>query len=392
VEKENFLMQYIAILGSTGSIGTQALDVIAANREQFRVTALAAYHNDQLLEEQIEHFKPDIAVLVDHEAADRLIRRYSGSTVILKGEEGLIAAATHSTVHTVLTSLVGFAGLKPTIAAIEAGKNIALANKETLVAAGELITNLAKEKGVKILPVDSEHSAIFQCLQGENKKNINRILLTASGGPFRGRSTQELQQITVEDCLRHPTWSMGKKITIDSATLANKGLEVIEARWLFDVDYSQIEVLVHPQSIVHSMVEYIDGSVIAQLGMADMRVPIQYAFTYPERLIAEYPKLDFKTLSALTFAAPDTTTFPALALAYYAGRIGGTVPCVFNAANEEAVYAFLGGKIRFLDIMTVIRTVVEKHTVIATPNLEDIYRADLWARSQAKEILIGLMQ
>ena len=380
-------MQYIAILGSTGSIGTQALEVIAANQDKFCVTALTAYHNDALLEEQIEYFKPKIAVLVDQKAADRLVSRYSGNTLILAGEEGLLAAATHSEVNTVLTSLVGFAGLKPTIAAIEAGKNIALANKETLVAAGELVTELAKEKNVKILPVDSEHSAIFQCLQGENRKNISRIILTASGGPFRGLNTEALEQVTVEDCLHHPNWSMGKKITVDSATLANKGLEVIEAHYLFNVDYSQIDVIVHPQSIIHSMVEFNDGSVIAQLGKADMRVPIQYALTYPDRVVANYPRLDFKTLSALTFFEPDRITFPALQLAFNVGRSGGTSPCIFNAANEEAVYAFLKGEIRFLDIIKVIRSVVENHKIIAKPKLTDIYNADLWARAQAKDIV-----
>jgi len=379
-------MQHITILGSTGSIGTQALEVIAANQDKFCVTALAAYHNDKLLEEQIEYFRPEIAVLVDQEATDRLVRRYSGATRILTGEEGLLEAVTHGTVNTVLTSLVGFAGLKPTIAAIEAGKNIALANKETLVAAGELVTTLAKEKGVKILPVDSEHSAIFQCLQGENRDTISRIILTASGGPFRGFNTEALQQVTVEDCLRHPTWSMGNKITVDSATLANKGLEVIEARYLFDVDYSQIDVVVHPQSVVHSMVEFVDGSVMAQLGKADMRVPIQYALTYPERTQANYPRLDFKTLSALTFSEPDVLTFPALQLAFNAGCTGGTLPCVFNAANEEAVYAFLQGKIRFLDIVTVVRSVMKSHNVVHKPKLNDIYNADLWARTQAHEV------
>lgn len=383
-------MQHIAILGSTGSIGTQALEVIAANQDKFCVKALAAYHNDKLLEEQIEYFKPEIAVLVDREAADRLIRRYSGSTLILTGEEGLLAAATHSDVHTVLTSLVGFAGLTPTIAAIEAGKNIALANKETLVAAGELVTELAKKKGVKILPVDSEHSAIFQCLQGENRENIHRILLTASGGPFRGLKTEALQKVTVEDCLRHPTWSMGRKITVDSSTLANKGLEVIEARWLFDVDYSQIEVVVHPQSIIHSMVEFNDGSIIAQMGKADMRVPIQYAFTYPDRAFTSYPRLDFKTLSALTFSEPDCVAFPALELAFSAGRTGGTLPCVFNAANEEAVYAFLKGELKFLDIGTVIRSVMESHVKVSTPELKDIYSADLWARTKAQDLFRAL--
>ena len=385
-------MQHIAILGSTGSIGTQALEVIAANQDKFCVTALAAYHNDKLLEEQIEYFKPEVAVLVDRAAADRLIKRYSGKTLILTGEEGLLAAATHSSVNTVLTSLVGFAGLTPTIAAIEAGKNIALANRETLVAAGELVTALAKKNNVNILPVDSEHSAIFQCLQGENKDNISRILLTASGGPFRGLTMEALQKVTVEDCLRHPTWSMGKKITVDSATLANKGLEVIEAHWLFDVDYSQIEVVVHPQSIIHSMVEYHDGSIIAQMGKADMRVPIQYAFTYPERAFASYPRLDFKILSALTFSEPDCANFPALALAFSAGKAGGTLPCVFNAANEEAVYAFLKGELRFLDIATVIRSVMESHVKVSAPAIKDIYSADSWARTEAHEIFKAIKQ
>lgn len=385
-------MQHIAILGSTGSIGTQALEVIAANQDKFCVTALAAYHNDKLLEEQIEYFKPEIAVLVDPEAADRLVRRYSGPTLILTGDEGLLTIVNHQAVNTVLTSLVGFAGLKPTIAAIKAGKNIALANKETLVAAGELVTNLAKEKGVKILPVDSEHSAIFQCLQGEKKNTISKIILTASGGPFRGLQAEALQTVTVEDCLRHPNWSMGKKITIDSATLANKGLEVIEACFLFDVDYSQIEVVVHPQSIIHSMVEFQDGSVIAQLGKADMRVPIQYALTYPERVVANYPKLDFKTIGALTFSEPDTVTFPALQLAFQAGCMGGTLPCVFNAANEEAVYAFLRGEIKFLDIAKIIQTIINLHTKIVKPELADIYSADLWARTQTMEYLKAIKQ
>jgi 1-deoxy-D-xylulose-5-phosphate reductoisomerase len=385
-------MQHIAILGSTGSIGTQALEVIAANQDKFCVTALAAYHNDVLLEKQIEYFKPKIAVLVDKDAADRLIKRYLGSTLILAGEDGLVVAATHAAVNTVLTSLVGFAGLKPTIAAIKAGKNIALANKETLVAAGELVTKLAKEKSVKILPVDSEHSAIFQCLQGENAKNISRILLTASGGPFYGLKKENLQHITVEDCLRHPNWSMGKKITIDSSTLANKGLEVIEAHWLFGVTYSQIEVVIHPQSIVHSMVEFLDGSVIAQLGKPDMRIPIQYALTYPERIATNYPRLDFKTLSSLTFSSPDLVTFPILQLALDAGTIGGTLPCVFNAANEEAVNAFLQGKLRYLDIFTVIHSVMERHKTITIPDLNDIYNADLWSRGQANEVLKAIRE
>ncbi|HEY3425676.1 MAG TPA: 1-deoxy-D-xylulose-5-phosphate reductoisomerase, partial [Negativicutes bacterium] len=365
-------MQHIAILGSTGSIGRQTLAVIDANRDKFCASVLTAFQNDVLLEEQIRYFKPDIAVLVDKQAADRLTKRYHGSTCILVGEEGLLEAATYPGIHTVLTSMVGFAGLKPTIAAIEAGKNIALANKETLVAAGELVTSLAARKNVSILPVDSEHSAILQCLQGEQKNKISRIILTASGGPFHSLKTEQLRNVTIADCLRHPNWSMGKKITVDSATLVNKGLEVIEARWLFNINYSQIEVVVHPQSIIHSMVEFVDGAVMAQLGKPDMCIPIQYALSYPERLPAEFPKLDFHKLAALTFAAPDMETFPALLLAYQAGTIGGTLPCVLNAANEVAVAAFLAGQIGFLAITTILKHTMDKHSIVAQPTLADL--------------------
>lgn len=380
-------MQNIAILGSTGSIGTQALEVIAANQNQFTVSALAAYQNDVLLEEQINYFKPQLAVLVDKQSADRLARRYKGKTTILTGQDGLIAAATQGKTNTVLTSLVGFSGLEPTLAAINAGKTIALANKETLVAAGELVTSLAAEKKVSILPVDSEHSAILQCLQGERKQNICRIILTASGGPFRGFTREQLEKVTVADCLKHPNWSMGKKITIDSSTMVNKGLEVIEAKWLFSVDYDQIDVVVHPQSIVHSMVEYSDGAVIAQLGMPDMKLPIQYAFTFPNRHPSIFPRLDLTQTPPLTFYPPDNTAFPALQMAYYAGRTGGTMPCVFNAANEIAVASFLTNKIRFLDITSLIHVTMEKHTTIISPSLEDIISADIWARKFTEELI-----
>ncbi len=383
-------MKHIAILGSTGSIGTQALDVIAANPDKYKVTALAAYHNEQLLQEQIEYFKPQLAVLIDKQAVDRLAASYRGPTQILTGEEGLLEAAVFHQTDTVLTSLVGFAGLKPTIAAIKAKKNIALANKETLVAAGQLVMALAKDYNVSVYPVDSEHSAIFQCLQGENNKHIGRIILTASGGPFRGRTAKELAHVTVEDCLKHPNWSMGRKITIDSATLANKGLEVIEAKWLFGVAYDQIDVCVHPQSIIHSMVEFIDGSVMAQLGMPDMRLPIQYALSYPERIPSKFPRLDLTALSALTFTEPDTGNFPALKLAYTAGNKGGTMPCVFNAANEVAVYAFLQGKIGFLDIAQIISYTMEIHSLVTTPDLEQIYAADTWARQYAIQAVSDL--
>lgn len=376
-------MKHVTILGSTGSIGTQALDVIAANSDKYKVAALAAYQNEKLLAEQIDYFKPPIAVLIDKQAADRMVRSHKGQTKILAGEDGLLEAATFYQADTVLTSLVGFAGLTPTIAAIKAKKNIALANKETLVAAGQLVMSLAQENNVNIYPVDSEHCAIFQCLQGEKSKHIKRIILTASGGPFRGRTAVELANVTIEDCLRHPNWSMGRKITIDSATLANKGLEVIEAKWLFGVDYNNIDVCVHPQSIIHSMVEFIDGSVVAQMGMPDMRLPIQYALSYPERVSSNFPRLDFSTLSALTFENPDTDNFPALKLAYAAGEKGGTLPCVFNAANEVAVYAFLNSEIAFLDIAKVIRYTMENHVLIANPDLEQIHAADKWARQYA---------
>ncbi|SDF39780.1 1-deoxy-D-xylulose-5-phosphate reductoisomerase [Sporolituus thermophilus] len=380
-------MKNIAILGSTGSIGTQALEVIAGRPDEFQLVALAAHKNDELLARQIERFNPDLAVLVDKEAARRLQQRNVGKTRILAGEEGLLAAATYDPVHTVVTSMVGFAGLKPTLAAIAAGKTIALANKETLVAAGELVMTEARRRGVTILPVDSEHSAIFQCLQGEHKKNINKLILTASGGPFRGWTRERMSKVTVKECLAHPNWSMGKKITVDSATLINKGLEVIEARWLYDVPYEQIEVVIHPQSIVHSMVEFVDGSIMAQMGRPDMRLPIQYALAYPDRLHNSFPRLDFYNLGSLTFEAPDLAAFPGLKIAYDAGRAGGTVPCVMNAANEVAVNAFLHGQITFLDITSVIQEVLNNHEKIDAPGLSDLCAADRWAREEARNII-----
>lgn len=377
-------MQKIAILGSTGSIGTQALDVISANSEIFSVTALAAYHNDALLAEQIERFKPELAVIIDQSAAKRLKQRYTGSsTKILTGEDGLIEAATLAGTHTVLTSLVGFAGLKPTLAAIQAGKNIALANKETLVAAGEIVMSLAKKHNAQILPVDSEHSAIFQCLHGEKKSQVERLILTASGGPFYGFTTQQLKNVSIKACLSHPNWSMGKKITVDSATLINKGLEVIEAHWLFNIDYDNIDVVVHPQSIIHSMVEFIDGSTMAQMGRPDMRLPIQYALTYPDRLPSTFPRIDFSALSSLTFSAPDKDAFPGIGIAYDVGLRGGSLPCVMNAANEIAVYAFLRDEIRFLDIAEIVQDTVANHTMIEKPSIDALFTVDDWARTYA---------
>lgn len=381
-------MKELAILGSTGSIGKQALDVISANPTKFRVVALAAYENDNLLEQQIEQFNPSIAVLVNKPAADRLSARYRGNTVILAGEDGLLEAATYKKASVVLTSMVGFAGLKPTLAAIDAGKDIALANKETLVAAGALVTARARAKNVRILPVDSEHSAILQCLSGENRSSIKRIILTASGGPFRGYSKEQISKVTVSDCLCHPNWNMGRKITVDSATMANKGLEVIEARWLFDVGYDQIDVVIHPQSIIHSMVEFNDGAIMAQMGKPDMRIPIQYALTYPERISSIMAGLNFSEVASLTFEEPNNVTFPALGMALQAGKAGGTLPCVFNAANEEAVFAFLGGKIKFQDISDVIKHVIDRHELISDPDIDQISVTDSWARKLATEAMV----
>lgn len=378
-------MKNLAILGSTGSIGTQTLDVVRAHPEMFRVAALAAHRSDERIEAQIREFSPAVAVLTDEEAAARLRARYYGATEILSGAEGLLAAAALSAVDTVVTSLMGFAGLSPTLAAIDAGKDIALANKETLVVAGELVMDAAKARGVAILPVDSEHCALFQCLQGEKRDAVERLILTASGGPFRGKKMADLAAVSLADCLNHPTWAMGKKITVDSATLVNKGLEVIEAHWLYDMPYDKIDVVVHPQSIVHSMVEFRDGAVMAQLGMPDMRLPIQYALTYPTRIASDFPRLDFSRLGALTFTAPDTETFRGLTIAVEAGRAGGTAPCVMNAANEVAVEAFLGGFIGFLDIYRIIEETLTARPVRPTVTFETLQEEDAWARQYARQ-------
>ena len=383
-------MRHIAILGSTGSIGTQTLQVIEANAKQFAVSVLAAHSNDHLLEMQIRQFSPKLAVLTDKQAAERLISRYKGKTKILYGEEGLMEAAIYPGTDIVVTALVGFAGLKPTLAAIRAKKTIALANKETLVAAGEIVMKEARSAGVSIIPVDSEHSAIFQCLQGIKTPSVDRLLLTASGGPFRGKNREQLGFVRVEDCLKHPNWSMGKKITVDSATLANKGLEVIEARWLFDIDYDKIEVVVHPQSIIHSMVELTDGCILAQLGLPDMRAPIQYALTYPERSVVNFGRLDFAKIKTLTFEQPDNSTFSALSMAYEAGRKGGAFPCVFNAVNETAVYAFLSGQIAFLDIPEIIRRGLDNFIPTGVVTLELLLQVDAWARKYANEVISSL--
>ena len=383
-------MKNISLLGSTGSIGKQTLEVAAANPDKMKIRVLAAHTSDTVLEEQIRAFEPDFAVLSDKEAAACLKARYHGKTEILAGEEGLLAAATYSEVDTVLASMVGYAGLRPTMAAINCGKNIALANKETLVAAGSLVMEAVAKNNVSLTPVDSEHSAIFQALQGGKEDEVKRLLITASGGPFRGKKRSELESVTLAQCLNHPNWSMGKKITVDSSTLANKGLEVIEAHWLFNMPYEKIDVVVHPQSIIHSLVEFCDGSVIAQLGEPDMRLPIQYALSYPCRYHKAFDQLDLIKAGTLTFEAPDMEAFPSLRIAIDCGKAGGTLPCVFNAANEEAVYAFLDNKIKYLDIPYITEKVASLHKNIAAPCIEEIERADAEARVAAQSIIANL--
>lgn len=383
-------MKNISLLGSTGSIGKQTLEVAAANPDKMKIRVLAAHTSDTILEEQIRAVEPDFAVLTDKEAAARLKARYTGKTEILAGEEGLLAAATYSEVDTVLASMVGYAGLRPTMAAINCGKNVALANKETLVAAGSLVMEAVAKNNVSLTPVDSEHSAIFQALQGGKEDEVKRLLITASGGPFRGKKRSELESVTLAQCLNHPNWSMGKKITVDSSTLANKGLEVIEAHWLFNMPYEKIDVVVHPQSIIHSLVEFCDGSVIAQLGEPDMRLPIQYALSYPCRYQKAFDQLDLIKAGTLTFEAPDMEAFPSLRIAIDCGKAGGTLPCVFNAANEEAVYAFLDNKIKYLDIPYITEKVASLHKNIAVPCIEDIERADVEARAAAQSIIANL--
>ena len=380
-------MKNIAVLGSTGSIGRQTLDVVRSHPELFHISVLAANRSDELLEQQIQEFQPELAVLADEAAYQRLKARYSGKTKLAGGRQAFIDAAAVPEVQTVVTAMMGFAGLEPTLKALDAKKNIALANKETLVVAGEIVMRRVKEQGVALLPVDSEHGAFFQCLQGERRDKVEKLLLTCSGGPFRGRKREELVGATKAQVLAHPTWTMGQKITVDSASLVNKGLEVIEAKWLYGVSYDQIQVVVHPQSIVHSMVQFCDGSVIAQLGCPDMKLPIQYALTYPERQPSQFERLDFWQLHDLTFERPDTETFKGLKFAYEAGRIGGSMPCVFNGANEVAVAAFLRGDIHFLDIYDVIEAAMLKRETILEPTLEELLAEDQWARSYARDFL-----
>ena len=370
------LERKIGILGSTGSIGTQTLEIVR-NNPDFKVIALAAGSNVDLMEKQAREFQPELCVMWTEEAAKELRLRLSDTSVkVLAGMDGLLTLAVMPEIQILVTAIVGMIGLRPTIAAIKAGKIIALANKETLVTAGHIIIPLAAKMQVPILPVDSEHSAIFQSMCGQSRKKVSKILLTASGGPFRGKKRQELIDITVEDALKHPNWSMGRKITIDSATLVNKGLEVIEAKWLFEVEPENIQVVVHPQSVIHSMVEYVDGAVIAQLGVPDMKLPIQYALTYPDRRPMEGKKLDFYELSSMTFEKPDTDTFRGLSMAYDAIAAGGSMPTVFNAANEKAVSLFLNREIKFLEIYDLIQGAMNNHKVKENPTVEEILEAE----------------
>ncbi len=381
-------MKKISILGSTGSIGQSTLSVVEKFPDRFKVVALAAGNNVDVLEKQVRQFRPAMASVVSSLAAEELKERCAGVNVrIFSGVEGMIQVAAAEEAQITVSAIVGTAGLVPTLAAIRAGKTIALANKEVLVTAGELIMAECKSRGVKLLPVDSEHSAIFQCLHAGSNKDLRKLILTASGGPFRSFSKKDLAKATLAQALKHPNWSMGRKITIDSATLMNKGLEVIEARWLFDMKPERIKVLVHPQSIIHSMVEYADGAVVAQLGMPDMKGPIAYALSYPERLDKVSPALDLARVGTLTFEEPDLERFPCLAYAFQALEAGGSMPAALSAANEVAVKYFLDGKIGYTDIARVIRATMDAHTPSPVRMIEDALKADLWARQEAEKII-----
>ncbi len=383
-------MKRLAVLGSTGSIGVNTLHIVRQFPERFEVIGLAAGRNTQLLKQQILEFRPKIVSVLNKELSAALRRDLSTFPgEIFHGVEGLIQVATHPEVHQVVSALVGAAGLIPTLAAIKTGKPIALANKESLVMAGKIVMGEARQKNVPIVPVDSEHSAIFQALLGHRKEDVYRVILTASGGPFLNLSMEKLHEVSVKDALRHPNWEMGRKITVDSASLMNKGLEVIEAHWLFDMPVEKIAVQIHPQSIVHSMVEYIDGSIVSQMGITDMRVPIAYALAFPQRLPLDLPRLDLPQRETLTFSRPDLQRFPCLKLAYRAIEIGETMPAVLNAANEVAVNAFLEGVLPFTRIPVLIERVMEQHEVRSVQTVEDILRTDQWAREKSKALLEG---
>lgn len=373
----------IAVLGSTGSIGCQTLEVVDMFPDRFEVVGLAAGYNLHRLAEQVHKYSPQIVSIGRPEDLQVFRPMVPHEIELTAGIDGMSEVAVHNHVDIVVTSVTGTLGLLPTVAAVEAGKDIALANKETLVAAGDLVMSLVRERGVNILPVDSEHSAIFQCLNGAHRSDVRKLLLTASGGPFKDKTVDEISMVSIEDALNHPNWSMGRKITVDSATMMNKGLEVIEARWLFDVCFESIEVLIHPQSIIHSMVEFNDGSVIAQLGVPDMRVPIAYALSYPDRWANVFPKLDLLEVRELTFEKPRPEVFPSLSLAFAAGKCGGSMPAVMNAANEVAVSMFLGGRIGFTDIPELVEKVMSNHTCRSKPGLSEILDADHWAREEA---------
>lgn len=379
-------MKNIAILGSTGSIGTQTLEVIEAHSDKFQVVALSAGDNISLFLNQIRKFTPEIVSVKNKESME-IVKREFPNLRVYSGEDGLIEVATYQKVDFVVSAVVGSIGLKPTIKAIEAGKTIGLANKETLVSAGHIVMNLGIKYNVPIIPIDSEHSAIFQSLNGESIDNVKRIILTASGGSFRNKSREELQNVTVEQALKHPNWSMGAKITIDSATMMNKGLEIIEAHWLFNLPFEKIDVLIHPESIIHSMVEYNDKAVIAQLGTPDMKVPIQYAISYPTRIELESESLNLAKIGSLNFFEPDFSRFPSLRIAYQAGKEGGTMPTVLNAANEVVVDAFLQGRIPFIEIESFVESTLGHHIKIVQPTLEEILEADKWARDKTREII-----
>jgi 1-deoxy-D-xylulose-5-phosphate reductoisomerase len=392
VNNDNKRKKHIAILGSTGSVGTQALEVISAHPEAFEVEVLTAQNNAVLLIEQAKKFKPNAVVIVNEDHYAMVKEALKDEPVkVYAGENALCSVVQMEEIDVVLTALVGYSGLRPTIKAIEAGKHIALANKETLVVAGELITMLAREKGVNIYPVDSEHSAIFQCIVGEFHNKIEKIILTASGGPFRGRNAADLEKVTKVEALKHPNWTMGAKITIDSASLMNKGLEVIEAKWLFGLKPEQVEVVVHPQSIVHSLVQFEDGSIKAQLGLPDMRLPIQFAMTYPDRLKSTFPRFDFSQYPALTFEKPDTKTFRNLGLSFEALNRGGNMPCVLNAANEVAVAEFLKDRVGFLEMSDIVEHCLAKMDYIGKPAYEDYVNTDKLTRVRALELIQRVM-
>jgi 1-deoxy-D-xylulose-5-phosphate reductoisomerase len=379
-------LKFISILGSTGSIGQQTLDVVAQHPEQFQVVGLAAGSNWELLVEQMERFKPSIISVASKELAEKIKMTVTYPVQIHFGIDGLMAVAAHPKASFVVSAIVGSAGLAPTLKAIEEGKTIGLANKETLVTAGHIVMDKAREHNVKIIPIDSEHSAIFQCLQGERSASIRKLILTASGGSFRDKNREDLKNVTLTEALNHPNWKMGAKITIDSATMMNKGFEVIEAHWLFELPFTQIETILHRESIIHSMVEFVDHAILAQLGTPDMRVPIQYALTYPNRIELDSPELNLADFAALHFAPMDLDRYPALKLAYQCGIAGGTMPTVLNAANEVIVGRFLNGEIKFAEIENKIEMVLMKHECVHSPQLEQILEIDQWARSAARLI------